>query len=174
MKRDVTARRRIQQYLLASGPVVDPSGYATTLLKDAVNYTGSPVAFIQLIAAMDRANEIEREVRGKRTYRISAVTADVPATAGSRVTPPISVQAGANGGIDYEKLARAIVRELWLAVTAQAVPGAPYPLDTERAADEGLAAAEREEYVRRLQVARETLDELLGTEVPTPESSATH
>ena len=73
MSRDRTARTRIRQFLSTSGPIVDPSGYATGVLKDAIGYSGSSVAFIQLIAAMDRDGEIEREIRGKRTYKIEGI-----------------------------------------------------------------------------------------------------
>lgn len=52
---------------------MDGSGHATGLLMKAVGYQGSSVAFIQLVAAMDRDGEISRDIRGKRTYRISSV-----------------------------------------------------------------------------------------------------
>ena len=71
MSSDRTARARIRQYLATHGPVVDPSGYATGVLKDAIGYTGSSVAFIQLVTAMSKDQELSRSIRGKRTYRIS-------------------------------------------------------------------------------------------------------
>src|SRR6516165_5952584 len=67
--RDRSARSRIREYLTQHGPVEDPSGGATALLKDAVGYGGNDVAFIQLITAMDKAAEIHREIRGKRTFK---------------------------------------------------------------------------------------------------------
>jgi hypothetical protein len=44
---------------------------ASTQLAAAVGYPGSSVAFAQLLSGMERAGLIDREVRGKRTYRIS-------------------------------------------------------------------------------------------------------
>jgi hypothetical protein len=89
MSRDKTARSRIRQYLQTHGAVDDPNGYATSVLKEAIEYDGTPVAFIQLIAAMDRDGEITRTVRGKRTYRItgSEVAASTP--------PPVPAQGSA-------------------------------------------------------------------------------
>ncbi len=81
-------------------------------MKDSIEYTGTAVAFIQLVAAMDRDGEITRTVRGKRTYRIggSDVTADprapVPAPGAAVTAAPIE--------IDYDRLARAMVREFFL------------------------------------------------------------
>jgi len=43
---------------------------ASTRLAVAVGYPGSSVAFAQLLSGMERSGLIEREVRGKRTYRI--------------------------------------------------------------------------------------------------------
>src|SRR3979409_1311088 len=43
---------------------------ASTQLAAAVGYPGSSVAFAQLLSGMERSGLIEREVRGKRTYRI--------------------------------------------------------------------------------------------------------
>ena len=61
--RDRSARSRIREYLIQHGPIEDPSGGATSLLKDAVGYNGNDVAFIQLVTAMDKAAEIHREIR---------------------------------------------------------------------------------------------------------------
>lgn len=44
---------------------------ASTRLAAAVGYPGSSVAFAQLLSGMERSGLIRREVRGKRTYRIS-------------------------------------------------------------------------------------------------------
>jgi ribonuclease PH len=139
---------------------VDPSGYATGLLKDAIGYTGSPVAFIQLIAAMDRDGELEREIRGKRTYSITGLGAAPMASvmtaqpAGAAVAS-IPVAGQPTIELDYKKLAQALVTEL-LAATASA----------NEVARGGAAAdvlpAERDEYARRLELARRHLDELLG------------
>lgn len=181
MQRDRTARRRIREYLDSTGPIDDPSGYATSLLKDAIDYTGSPVAFIQLVASMDNANEIEREVRGKRTYRIASAasstrTSAPPAAGGGMpsersnhaLRDDITVESILGESFDYSRLARAIVRELWDVAANQITPGAPYPVaepSTQSAsgvADQDALTAERDEYARRLEIARRSLDELLG------------
>ena len=44
---------------------------ASTRLAEAVGYPGSSVAFAQLLSGMERDGLINREVRGKRTYRIT-------------------------------------------------------------------------------------------------------
>ena len=171
MSRDRTARARIRQFLATSGPVVDPSGYATGVLKDAIGYSGSSVAFIQLIAAMDREDEIEREIRGKRTYRISGVGAPegvattVAPTTGrtdSMVTA-VSVPGQPTIELDYRKLAQALVHEL-LVATASAGSVAAASTATGQDESERLSA-ERDEYARRLEIARQKLDELLAAPV---------
>jgi hypothetical protein len=48
---------------------------ASTALAEAIGYPGSSVAFAQLLSGMERSGLIEREVRGKRTYRIAAAGA---------------------------------------------------------------------------------------------------
>jgi hypothetical protein len=165
MSRDRTARTRIRQFLATSGPIVDPSGYATGVLKDSIGYTGSSVAFIQLIAAMDRDGEIEREIRGKRTYKIEGI--GVPPTPSVGAVAPMA-QAGTVATVgtpgqptielDYKLLAQALVREL-LAATAAAkeLTGA-----ASASSDGDRVEAERDEYARRLEIARNQLDELLG------------
>ncbi|MGW6007892.1 hypothetical protein [Streptomyces sp. NPDC055210] len=188
MTRDRTARTRIRNYLVAHGPVDDPSGRATGVLKDLVSYDGSPVAFIQLIAAMDRDGEIVRKIRGKRTYRISATRAAERAlgpvaapNAPETLTVPLAQAAVESDGvirIDYDKLARALVRQLWdFTVTAAAEPAkAAAESRTEPVAAQGAGAGdaealraerdrmieERDEYAQRLRMARVKLDELLG------------
>jgi hypothetical protein len=165
MSRDRTARTRIRQFLSTSGPVVDPSGYATGVLKDAIGYTGSGVAFIQLIAAMDRDNEITREIRGKRTYRIAGVgvpemsTANAAPSIDSSVTS-VSAPVQPTIELDYKKLAQALVQEL-LAATASA-HAASVEEQTEASVDSARAAAERDDYARRLELARQQIDQLLG------------
>jgi hypothetical protein len=164
MSRDRTARTRIRQHLAASGPIVDPSGYATGVLKDAIGYSGTPVAFIQLIAAMDRDGEIQREIRGKRTYRIEGV--GVPPTPSVGVVTPVThpattavaVPGQAPIQLDYKLLAQALVRELLASTAAaQELAGA-----TAATVESERLGAERDEYARRLEAARVQLDELLG------------
>jgi len=105
---------------------------ASTRLAAAVGYPGSSVAFAQLLSGMERSGLIEREVRGKRTYRIrlGPVAIAGPAGAGglggSARVPLQSamprVAAGAAGiaaaggipaagtaGFDYDELARRLL-----------------------------------------------------------------
>src|SRR6516165_9065698 len=69
-KRAVGTRERIVAYLAESGELFDTNGMASTQLAAAVGYPGSSVAFAQLLSGMERSGLIERDVRGKRTYRI--------------------------------------------------------------------------------------------------------
>lgn len=64
------ARNRVLSRLKAAGEITDPSGLASATLAKAVDYPGSSAAFAQLLSSMERDGLIEREVRGKRTYRI--------------------------------------------------------------------------------------------------------
>ena len=63
-------REHIVAYLAEVSELFDASGMASTKLAAAVGYPGSSVAFAQLLSGMERSGLIEREVRGKRTYRI--------------------------------------------------------------------------------------------------------
>ena len=157
--RDRTARSRIRKYLAEHGPIMDPSGRATAVLKDAIGYDGSPVAFIQLVTAMDKSKEIERQIRGKRTYQISGLESGAPAVTPSRVqtaaaptvTHPVT---GAAIEVDYDELARALLRETWrlaeLASSQTASAGEPGELEAARQERDQLIV-ERDEYARRLQ-----------------------
>ena len=69
-KRAVGTRERIIAYLTEAGELFDANGMASTQLAAAVGYPGSSVAFAQLLSGMERSGLIDREVRGKRTYRI--------------------------------------------------------------------------------------------------------
>ena len=64
-------REHIIAYLSEANELFDANGMASTQLAAAVGYPGSSVAFAQLLSGMERSGLIEREVRGKRTYRIS-------------------------------------------------------------------------------------------------------
>ena len=69
-RRAVGTRDRVMSHLLMVGEVKDASGMASTALAEAIAYPGSSIAFAQLLSGMERSGLIEREVRGKRTYRI--------------------------------------------------------------------------------------------------------
>jgi hypothetical protein len=72
-KRAVGTREHIIAYLADTQELFDPGGMASTRLAAAVGYPGSSVAFAQLLSGMERSGLIERDVRGKRTYRIRMV-----------------------------------------------------------------------------------------------------
>jgi hypothetical protein len=132
----------------------DANGMASTRLAAAVGYPGSSVAFAQLLSGMERSGLIEREVRGKRTYRIrlGPVTIAGPggpariggSFAGSvpRVAsgPPGLAAAsgipaaGTAGSFDYDELARRllvqVVRRLAAADPEAGQPDAGQPADS--------------------------------------------
>jgi hypothetical protein len=68
-------RTQIVDYLVRHGSLEDPQGRATSRLREALGFVGSAASFTQLISTMDRAGELTREVKGKRTYRIAAIAA---------------------------------------------------------------------------------------------------
>ena len=136
MGRDRTARHRIRRHLATLGPLEDGQGLATKRLKEAIGYQGSPVAFIQLVAAMERDGEISRDIRGKRTYRIGS--GEEASAAPVVVAVP---------EVDYDELARSIVRELTTAAGA---------------AENKRVAEERDAFARQLELARLQLAELRG------------
>ncbi len=126
-RRAVGTRDRIITHLAAVGEIADPAGMASTRLAEAVGYPGSSVAFAQLLSGMERDGLIIREVRGKRTYRItlaSAGAAKRPAPAvgladAARAAAVSAASASANGGgtpqgffpagVDYDELARRLL-----------------------------------------------------------------
>ena len=124
-KRAVGTREHIIAYLAEAGELFDANGMVSTRLAAAVGYPGSSVAFAQLLSGMERSGLIEREVRGKRTYRIglgparagtarvvSGVTPGIRAASAVPGTPGIS-PAGTSGpgtaGFDYDELARRLL-----------------------------------------------------------------
>src|SRR6476646_9415527 len=97
-KRAVGTRERIVAYLTEAGSRADVNGMASTQLAAAVGYPGSSVAFAQLLSGMERSGLIEREVRGKRTYRISLGSAQVGGTMRAGEMGPAFGGVGAAGG----------------------------------------------------------------------------
>jgi hypothetical protein len=121
--RALGTRDRVLSYL-ADGEISDPKGMASTVLAEAVGYPGSSAAFAQLLSGMERSGLIEREIRGKRTYRIAATAGGTrrgegsaagrggqqrePAASesvrpGDLVTPP------GDADFDYDELARRLL-----------------------------------------------------------------
>jgi hypothetical protein len=70
--RAIGIRGRVLSYL-AGGEISDAKGMAAAALAEGVGYPGSSAAFAQLLSGMERSGLIERQIRGKRTYRIAAV-----------------------------------------------------------------------------------------------------
>jgi hypothetical protein len=88
---------------------------ASTRLSEAVGYPGSSVAFAQLLSGMERDGLINREVRGKRTYRITLSAqpaarraADPVRADGARPAVPVAFP----GVVDYDELADRVIRRL--------------------------------------------------------------
>jgi hypothetical protein len=115
-KRAVGTREHIIAYLDGNTELYDPGGMASTRLAAAVGYPGSSVAFAQLLSGMERSGLIERDVRGKRTYRIrlgSMAGADRaavvdPSPAGSAAGSAV----GSGPGFDYDELARRLLAQV--------------------------------------------------------------
>src|SRR5499427_6938835 len=80
-RRAVGTRDRIIAHLASVAEITDPTGMASTRLAEAVGYPGSSVAFAQLLSGMERDGLIAREIRGKRTYRITLAAGARPARA---------------------------------------------------------------------------------------------
>ena len=135
-KRAVGTREHIIAYLTEVNELCDANGMASTQLAAAVGYPGSSVAFAQLLSGMERSGLIEREVRGKRTYRINlgpahAIGAGGAARAsGISGIPEVAMAVGVSGaagvggsggvggevgsgigaaGFDYDQLARRLL-----------------------------------------------------------------
>ena len=83
-RRAVGTRDRIINHLAAVAEIADTTGMASTRLAEAVAYPGSSVAFAQLLSGMERDGLISREVRGKRTYRITLAAKAAARLAGAR------------------------------------------------------------------------------------------
>lgn len=126
-KRAVGTREHIIAYLAQVNELFDTNGMASTQLAAAVGYPGSSVAFAQLLSGMERSGLIQREVRGKRTYRISAgsrasLAPGSPGALGALGVTGAGVSAGvmapdgadnADGaGFDYDELARRLLVQL--------------------------------------------------------------
>jgi hypothetical protein len=132
-KRAVGTREHVIAYLTEHTELFDPGGMASTRLAGAVSYPGSSVAFAQLLSGMERSGLIEREVRGKRTYRIRLGPAEVAGpSAGHPAGHPADQVARAGGasgvrglagmlgpdpgasagGFDYDELARRLLAQV--------------------------------------------------------------
>jgi hypothetical protein len=115
-RRAVGTRDRIIAHLALVAEVADGGGMASTRLSAAVGYPGSSVAFAQLLSGMERDGLINREVRGKRTYRITlsgqpaARLGAEPVRADNAALPAVAVAFPAV--IDYDELADRVIMRL--------------------------------------------------------------
>jgi len=118
--RDQSVRNRIVGYLAEHGAVEDSSGKATSVLKTAIGYEGTDAGFTQVVAAMAKAGLLNRQIRGKRTYRITH--------SGNGVVPGATTAMASTGGepLDYDELAAALL--------AQVTRAAAAPTDTSESA----------------------------------------
>ncbi len=119
-KRAVGTREHIIAYLTEVNELFEANGMASTQLAAAVGYPGSSVAFAQLLSGMERSGLVEREVRGKRTYRISLGAAHAIGSSRPAGIPEVAIAVGAAGpgeagngigsaGFDYDELARRLL-----------------------------------------------------------------
>ena len=95
-------RQQVAEYLTRRGPLEDTKGRATVKLMEAVGYVGSIANFAQLISNMDRAGQLTRDVKGKRTYRIAAAN-DLDLRTDERPEGPETAE------MDYDKVASALL-----------------------------------------------------------------
>jgi len=149
----VGTREHIIAYLTEVSELFDANGMASTQLAAAVGYPGSSVAFAQLLSGMERSGLIEREVRGKRTYRISLGLARAIGSGGAARAsgiPEVAMAAGVSGaagvgsevgsgigtaGFDYDELAR----RLLVQVVRRLAAAEPEPSHPDRSARDLLA-----------------------------------
>jgi len=111
-KRAVGTREHIIAYLDGNTELYDPGGMASTRLAAAVGYPGSSVAFAQLLSGMERSGLIERDVRGKRTYRIRLGSMAGAVVDPSPAGPARGSAAGPGPGFDYDELARRLLAQV--------------------------------------------------------------
>ena len=111
-KRAVGTREHIIAYLADNTELFDPGGMASTRLAAAVGYPGSSVAFAQLLSGMERSGLIERDVRGKRTYRIGLGSMAGADQAGE----------GSAAGFDYDELARRLLAQVGASLGVSRLP----------------------------------------------------
>jgi hypothetical protein len=131
-RRAVGTRDRVIAHLAVIGEIADPAGMASTKLAEAVGYPGSSVAFAQLLSGMERDGLITREVRGKRTYRITltdgtgaAQAAQAAGTAGAAgaARPAVTIRSAAVPGSGVR--AEMAGEGPRLAAAASGMPGVP-------------------------------------------------
>jgi hypothetical protein len=105
----------------------DESGRATSRLKEAVGYAGGDAGFIRIVSLLAESGEIEREVRGKRTYRISATEkgASSASPRSSAPMPPVRLDGSVqtHDDFDYDELAAALLSRVARTLSAVETAG---------------------------------------------------
>jgi hypothetical protein len=140
-------------HLARVGEVSDHTGKASTILAATIGYPGSSIAFAQLLTGMERAGLIQREIRGKRTYRIiPGPAAPPPGTITQPAAAPDAVTPAAPAPGVARPVAPPPPAAGSAAAQAAAVPGTGQAV----AADPGLPAGpdglDYDELARRLLV----------------------
>lgn len=146
---DRNTRRRVLDRLLAQGGIVDASGRTASILRSDIGYLAASTRFAQLLASMERAGEIRREIRGKRTYRITVgPNADLEdlsiaersetSAEGDGASPSAEEADGPvsrSDDIDYDELASAVLRSTAGALLDQSgsLEGGVRPMSSGRA-----------------------------------------
>jgi hypothetical protein len=116
--RDQSVRNRIVGYLAEHGAVEDSSGKATSVLKTAIAYEGTDAGFTQVVAAMAKAGLLTRQIRGKRTYRISNAGNTANNGAGTMQAAGVGTNGSGDGLLDYDELAAALLAKATRAASA--------------------------------------------------------
>ena len=124
-RRAVGTRDRIIAYLAAAGDIIGQTGMASTKLAEAVGYPGSSVAFAQLLSGMERDGLIVREVRGKRTYRITLPEGVAAARAAKAVSRAPAGAGLASAGLADSETVRAVTAAGGPALPAAVAAGTP-------------------------------------------------
>jgi hypothetical protein len=168
-KRAVGTREHIVAYLADARELFDAHGMASTQLAAAVGYPGSSVAFAQLLSGMERSGLIRRDVRGKRTYRISLSDAvlggaDLPdADAENAATGTAGVAINGTAGFDYDELARRLLVQLVRRLAAAEPDAASQPETSEphpsvlRATVTGLECELASAWIKQGELAEENV-----------------
>lgn len=150
----VGTRDRVVGWLATNGDVADASGMASTVLARSIGYPGSSIAFAQLLSGMERSGLITRDVRGKRTYRVTltdagrerAVAGPRPARRHSSHTRYAEAPAGGHGhvpggdrprpgdasDVDYDELARRLLLQVARRLTGERTRATLGPLPVAR------------------------------------------
>jgi hypothetical protein len=163
-QRAVGTREHIVAYLAEVHELFDARGMASTRLAAAVGYPGSSVAFAQLLSGMERSGLIEREVRGKRTYRIGLGLAQPFGTAEAnepRGVDGLDGNGAGTAGFDYDELARRLLVQVVRRLAAAEPTGSPALRDASGLAEENLRLREQLEAAQHaLALAAERLRKL--------------